>query len=46
MTFIRFQNFRALEKPKDTEIDRAVMGSLLWFRPKYLGAEAAKQLIT
>ncbi len=46
MTFIRFKNFRALENPKDTEVTRAVIGSLVWFRPKYLAPEAAEQLIT
>ncbi len=46
MTFIRFTNFSALEKPKDTEITRAILGSLVWFRPKYLRLEAAKQLTT
>ncbi len=46
MTFIRFKNFRALEKPKDTEIARMLLGPLRWFRPKYLSSEAAQQLIT
>ena len=46
MTFIRFKNFSELEKPKDTEITRAILGSFVWFRPKYLRFEAAEQLIT
>ena len=46
MTFVRFTNLRELENPKDTEITRAVLGSFVWFRPKYLRFEAAEQLIT
>jgi predicted transcriptional regulator len=46
MTFVRFKNFVELENPKPTEIARVVIGSLRWFRPKYLSFEAAQQLIT
>jgi predicted transcriptional regulator len=46
MTFVRFKNFTELEKPKHTEIARLVLGSLRWFRPKYVSFEATEQLIT
>jgi predicted transcriptional regulator len=46
MTFVRFKNFTELEKPKSTEIIRMVLGSLRWFRSKYLSFEATEQLIT
>jgi predicted transcriptional regulator len=46
MTFVRFKNFTELEEPKPTEIARMVIGSLRWFRPKYLSFEAAQQLVT
>jgi predicted transcriptional regulator len=46
MTFVRFKNFTKLEKPKSTEIARMVLGSLRWFRPKYLSFEATQQLVT
>ena len=46
MTFVRFKNFTKLEKPKSTEIARMMIGSLRWFRPKYLSFEATQQLVT
>jgi predicted transcriptional regulator len=46
MTFVRFKNFTELEKPKSTEIIRMVLGSLRWFRSKYLSFEATEQLTT
>jgi predicted transcriptional regulator len=46
MTFVRFKNFTELEEPKPTEIARMIIGSLRWFRPKYLSFEAAQQLVT
>jgi len=46
MTYVRFKNFSELENPKSTEIARMILGSLVWFRPKYLRFEAAEQLIT
>jgi predicted transcriptional regulator len=46
MTFVRFKNFTELKEPKPTEIARIVIGSLRWFRPKYLSFEAAQQLVT
>lgn len=46
MTFVRFKNFTELEEPKPTEIARMVLGSLRWFRPKYVSFEVTEQLIT
>lgn len=46
MTFVRFKNFTELKEPKPTEIARMIIGSLRWFRPKYLSFEATQQLVT
>jgi len=35
MTFIRFNNFTELANPQPKETLTSVLGSLVWFRPKY-----------
>jgi len=45
MTFVRFKNFREIENPKSAEVIRSVIGSLRWFRGKYVNLETANQLI-
>jgi predicted transcriptional regulator len=46
MTFIRFKNLVELENPKPTEITTSILGSLRWFRGRYVDLETAKQLTT
>jgi predicted transcriptional regulator len=46
MTFVRFKNFREIENPKSAEVIRSAIGSLRWFRGKYVDLETTEQLIT
>jgi predicted transcriptional regulator len=46
MTFVRFKNFREIENPKSAGVIRSVIGSLRWFRGKYVDLETTEQLIT
>ena len=46
MTFIRFKNLVELENPKPPEITTSILGSLRWFRGRYVDLETAKQLTT
>lgn len=46
MTFIRFQNFMEIASPKPKEIVARVLGSLVWFKPKYVNQQTADMLTT
>ncbi|MCW4044047.1 MAG: hypothetical protein NWE94_00845 [Candidatus Bathyarchaeota archaeon] len=45
MTFVRFKNFSEIANPQATEVTRMVLGSLRWFRPRYLSFEAVQRLV-
>lgn len=44
MTFIRFDNFRAYVEPKSKDEVVRVLGSLVWFRPRYISQRNAELL--
>jgi predicted transcriptional regulator len=44
MTFVRFKNLRVLSNPQPPEITMSILGSLRWFRGKYVDEKTAKQL--
>ena len=44
MTFIRFENFQAYADPKPKNEIIRVLGSLVWFRPKYVSESNAELL--
>lgn len=44
MTFVRFKNLMALENPFPKEITTSILGSLTWFRGRYVTAQVAEQL--
>jgi predicted transcriptional regulator len=44
MTFVRFKNLTELENPFPAEITASVLGSLRWFRGRYVTVEVAEQL--
>ena len=45
MTFIRFENFEEFAEPKPKEAVAAVLGSMVWFRPRYVNQQAAQLLV-
>ena len=44
MTFIRFENFKEVADPKPKETVTKVLGSLVWFRPRYVSQQTAELL--
>ena len=44
MTFIHFGNFEELADPKPKETVAGALGSLVWFRPRYVSRETAELL--
>ena len=44
MTFIHFENFEELADPKPKETVAGALGSLVWFRPRYVNRETAELL--
>jgi hypothetical protein len=46
MTFIRFQNFTEIATPQPKETVTSVLGSLVWFKPKYVSQQTADLLTT
>ncbi len=46
MTFIRFTNLTELAEPKPTETVRSHIGSMHWFRGRYINQEMVTQLTT
>ena len=44
MTFIRFENSQAYADPKPKNEIIRVLGSLVWFRPKYVSESNAELL--
>lgn len=46
VTLVRFKNLVELQNPKPTEITHSILGSLRWFRGRYVNQETAEQLTT
>jgi predicted transcriptional regulator len=46
VTFVRFQNLVELEAPKPTDELVRILGSVQWFRGKYVDSDTARQLTT
>ena len=44
MTFIRFENFKELANPEPKETVTKLLGSLVWFRPRYVSQQTAELL--
>ena len=44
LTFIRFNNFTELANPKPKETLTSILGSMVWFNPKYVSQKTAEQL--
>jgi hypothetical protein len=44
VTFLRFRNLTALANPKPKEVTVGILGSLTWFRGRYVDEETAKRL--
>ena len=44
ITFIRFENFKEIADPKPKETVTRLLGSLVWFRPRYVSQQTAEQL--
>ncbi len=44
MTFIEFENFSELKNPKPKEEVALALGSLVWFRPKFINKQTADTL--
>lgn len=44
MTYIRFSNFTPLKNPRPSAVTARLLGSLQWFRGRYVSAEIAGQL--
>lgn len=44
MTFVRFKNLLELANPFPKEVTTSILGSLMWFRGRYVSAEVAEQL--
>lgn len=44
MTFIRFEHFEELADPKPKETVVSALGSLVWFRPRYVSQQTAELL--
>ena len=45
MTFIRFENFLQISSPLPKEALRSLLGSLVWFRPRFVDKQTAESLI-
>ena len=45
MTFLRFTNFTELLNPQPTDATIRILGSMRWFRGRYVSAEVAAQLV-
>ncbi len=46
VTIIRFKNLMELPNPQPKEVTFNILGSMQWFRGKYVSLETAKQLTT
>ena len=46
VTVVRFKNLVELQNPPPKEITQNILGSMQWFRGKYVSEETAKQLTT
>ncbi len=46
MTFIRFKNFTEIASPRSKEAVTSILGSLFWFRPRYVSKQTADMLTT
>lgn len=46
VTIVRFKNLTELPNPHPTEVAFSLLGSMQWFRGKYVNKETAKQLTT
>jgi predicted transcriptional regulator len=44
MTFIHFENFEEIADPKPKETVVSLLGSLVWFRPRYISQQTAELL--
>ncbi len=44
MTFIRFRNFTEIASPQPKENVTSVLGSLVWFKPRYVNKQIADML--
>lgn len=44
VTCVRFKNLMIIEEPKPVEITASVLGTMRWFRGRYVTAETAQQL--
>jgi predicted transcriptional regulator len=46
VTIVRFKNLMELPNPQPTDVALGLLGSVQWFRGKYVSFETAKQLTT
>jgi predicted transcriptional regulator len=44
VTCVRFKNLTVVEQPKLPEVTASILGSMRWFRGRYVTAETAQQL--